>query len=239
MSKKKIVIIIVSALVALTLIIGGIHIVNAIKDHIRREELKRLAREYYENKLLSYASENAGIIPGEVDAVFLGDSLTDGYDLAKYYPGIKALNRGISGDTTVGLEDRLEVSVYDVKPKVALMLIGANNMDTMLENYEDILKGFKENLPDTEIMLISLTAMGGEHWGRKNQLACYNNVAIKKLAEEYGYTYIDVYTPLFDPRIGEVYEGLTTDGGHFTNEGYEVVTATIMPYLYEALGIAQ
>jgi hypothetical protein len=64
-------------------------------------------------------------------------------------------------------------------------------METMMENYEEILQGFHENLPDTQIVLLSLTAMGGEHWGSKNQLAAYNNVTIKLLAEKYGYTFIE------------------------------------------------
>jgi lysophospholipase L1-like esterase len=77
--------------------------------------------------------------------------------------------------------------------------------------------------------------MGGEHWGRKNQLAAYNNVSIKLLAQKYGYTYVDLYSALYDVSIGEVYEGYTIDGGHFTPKGYEVVTAQITPVLEEIL----
>ena len=105
----------------------------------------------------------------------------------------------------------------------------------MFGNYENILIGLRDNLPNTKIVLLSLTAMGGEHWGRKNQLAAYNNVKIKKLASEYGYTFVDLYTPLFNPRTGEVYDGLTVDGGHFTHEGYVVVTAQIKPVLENLL----
>jgi lysophospholipase L1-like esterase len=128
------------------------------------------------------------------------------------------------------------VSVYDLKPQVAVMLIGANNPETMLENYEDILIGLRDHLPDTKVGLLSMTAMGGEYWGSKNQLAAYRNVSIKLLAEKYGFTFVDLYSPLYDVTIGEVYEGYTVDGGHFTHEGYEVVTATITPVLQELLG---
>ena len=152
------------------------------------------------------------------------------------YPQYITANRGIGGDTTFDLEGRLEVSVYALKPKVAVMLIGANNMDTMFDNYEDILKGLQKNLPDTKIVLLSLTAMGGEHWGRKNQLAAYNNVTIKLLAEKYGFTFVDLYTPLYDVSIREVYEGYTTDGGHFTHQGYTVLTEQITPVLETLLG---
>ena len=78
--------------------------------------------------------------------------------------------------------------------------------------------------------------MGGEHWGRKNELAAYNNVKIKLYAEKYGFTFIDLFSALYDVEIGEVYEGYTVDGGHFTHEGYVVVTDQITPVLEELLG---
>ena len=197
-------------------------------------ENKEKIKQYYNYKIAIYETENLNYIAGEVDAVFLGDSLTDGYDLNKFYPEYNVLNRGISGDTTIGLENRLKVSVYDVQPKVALMLIGGNNMDTMMNNYEQILIGFKDNLPNTEIILLSLTSMSGE-WGKKNQLAAYNNVKIKMLAERYGYYFVDLYSALLNLETGEIYAEYTTDGGHLTDLGYQVLTREIKPMLKLAL----
>ena len=204
----------------------------------KREEERRqeIFRGYYNAKLEQYARDNAEYDDYEVDVAFIGDSLTDGYDLATYYPQYVTANRGIGGDTTFGLQDRLQVSLYDLKPKVVVMLIGANNMDTMLQNYESILQDLKQNLPESKIVILSLTAMGGEHWGRKNQLAAYNNVSIKLLAERYDYEFVDLFSVLYDVSIGEVYEGYTTDGGHFTPLGYSIVTAEITPVLKELLG---
>lgn len=221
---------------ALALITLAIVYFTVILPEKREEEkLQEAVRAYRAAKLEQYEQENAEYDDYEVDVAFIGDSLTDGYDLAKYYPQYVTANRGIGGDTTFGLEERLQVSLYDLKPKVVVMLIGANNMDSMLENYESILKGLQENLPESKIVLLSLTAMGGEHWGRKNQLAAYNNVTIKLLAERYGYEFVDLYSALYDVSIGEVYEGYTIDGGHFTHEGYTVVTAQITPVLEKLL----
>lgn len=200
-----------------------------------KDELLKAAQEYYDSKLTLYEKENEIYDDYEVDVAFLGDSLTDGYDLEKYYPQYLVLNRGIGGETTFGLEKRLKVSVYDLKPKVVVMLIGANNFDTMFDNYENILKGFKENLPDTEIVLLSLTSMSGE-WGKNNQKAAYNNVKIKLLAEKYGYEFVDLYSPLLDLETGEIYAEYTTDGGHLTSAGYEVLTNEITPTLKKLLG---
>ena len=222
---------------AVALIVSAVAVFGFVLPQQRRQdEQERLVQAYRDAKMEQYRQENEKYADYEVDVAFLGDSLTDGYDLAQYYPQYVTANRGIGGDTTFDLERRLHVSVYDLKPKVAVMLIGANNPDSMLDNYEQILIGLKKNLPDTKIVLLSLTAMGGEHWGSKNQLAAYNNVTIKLLAQKYGFTFVDLFTPLYDVSTREVYAGYTVDGGHFTPEGYEVVTAQITPVLRELLG---
>ena len=230
--KKKGWLILTACVLSVALIAGSVVyfaiIVPKVKEQKRWEQT---VQQYRENKLQQYRLENELYDDYAVDVAFLGDSLTDGYDLSKYYPQYVTSNRGIGGDTTFTLEERLQVSVLDLKPKVAVLLIGANNMDTMFENYESILKSMKDNLPDTKVVLLSLTAMGGEHWGPKNQLAAYNNVTIKLLAEKYGFTFIDLFSALYDVSIGEVYKGYTSDGGQFTDKGYTVITAEITPVL--------
>ncbi len=233
--RTKILFSIISIILIAIIVFLIVLFVKIIPENNEKKKIEEQIKAYYTQKLTLYEQENLLYNDYEIDVAFLGDSLTDGYDLAKYYPEFKTANRGIGGETTLGLETRLKVSVYDLKPKVCVMLIGANNMDTMFQNYEDILIGLKQNLPSTKIVLLSLTAMGGEHWGRKNQLACYNNVKIKKFAETYGFSYIDLFTPLFNEKTGEVYEGYTIDGGHFTHEGYLVVTSQIKPVLQELL----
>ena len=231
---KKQIIILISIITTLILILSSVTIFKYISKKQQEKAIQELFQTHYNNKVSSFIEENKKYNEGEVDVIFIGDSLTEGYDLTKFYPELITLNRGIGGDTTFGLEKRLNESVYALKPKVVVMLIGANNMDSMFENYEAILIDLKENLPDSKIILLSLTAMG-DNWGRKNNLAAFNNVKIKKLAEKYNYTFIDLFTPLLDVNTNEVYEGYTIDGGHFTEKGYEVVTSIVKPKILEEL----
>ncbi len=224
--------ILVATLVAGAVWFFGMH----LPQKRQQAEWARAVQQYRDTKMAQYRAENEQFEDYEVEVAFLGDSLTDMYDLAKYYPQYVTANRGIGGDTSFDLEARLQVSVYDLKPQVLVMLIGANNPDTMLENYEAILQGIRENLPETKVVLLSMTAMGGEHWGSRNQQATYNNVSIRLLAEKYGFTFVDLFTPLYDVSIGEVYAGYTVDGGHFTDVGYTAVTALITPVLEQLLG---
>lgn len=223
---------VLSVLLTLILVLSCIISCKSKED----EELTRALEVYRENKMASYEDENEKYDDYEVDVAFIGDSLTDGYDLKKYYPDLTVSNRGIGADTTFDVEKRLKVSLYDLKPKVAVMLIGANNFETMFENYENLLIGFKENLPNTKIILLSLTSMSGE-WGKNNRIAAYNNVKIKLLAEKYSFAYVDLYSALLNLESGEIFPEYTTDGGHLTPRGYEVITAKITPEIERALAL--
>lgn len=223
-------------LLLISLTLGAFYVFGVyLPEKEKQKEHERLVAEYREEKLASYRAENEKYADYEVDVAFIGDSLTDGYDLKKYYPEYAVSNRGIGGDTTFDVEGRIEVSLYELKPKVAVMLIGGNNLRTMFENYEDILKGMKENLPNTKIILVSLTAMGMS-WGKeKNEIAALNNVKIKVLAEKYGFDYVDLFTPLYNIETGEIHAEYTIDGAHQTEKGYAVFTEAIKPAIEKAL----
>ena len=229
--KNKIFIGIIVAVLVLAIVGVSIYYFAILLPKKREEEkLKKLFAEHYENRVKIFEQENLQFEDFAVDIAFLGDSLTEGYDVKDFYSNYNVINRGIGGDTTFGLEKRLKVSAYDLKPKVVVMLIGANNLKTMFENYEDILIGLKENLPQTKVVLLSLTSMGKD-WGKNNQLAAFNNVKIKNLADKFKFEFVDLYSPLLNVETNEIYEEYTSDGGHLTALGYEVVTEQVKPVL--------
>ncbi len=234
--KKQLKIIVIMA-AALILAVTAFLLVWFLYAVPKREEreFQRLVSEYRAAKLARYAEENAALLPGEDHVVFLGDSLTDGCALERYYPEYKTLNRGIGGDKTSDLVDRLKVSAYDAHPAAVVLLIGGNNLGTMFDDYEEILKGLQGALPEAKVVVVSLTAMGGR-FAQKNALVCLNNVKIKLLAEKYGYLYVDAFTPLFDPEINEIKPEYTSDGAHLTDAGYKVLTAEVKKALSTALG---
>lgn len=229
--RTKIIFCILAAVLAVALIAFAVEYFAVLRpERLKQEELQRQIREYYETKVARYEEENEAYDDFEVDVAFIGDSLTDGYDLERFYPQYVTSNRGIGGDTTYGLQARMKVSVYDLKPKVVVMLIGGNNLDTMFEDYEELIVGMRENLPQTRIVLVSLTAMGG-NWAHKNQKAAYHNVTIRKLADRYDCSFVDLFTPLFDETTGEIYQAYTNDGVHLTEQGYQVYTDALTPVL--------
>ncbi len=227
---KKKILLCIAFLLVLALVAGAVYYFAVKLPELREEEARE--QEYwtlYAQMLEAYAQENEKYDPLAVDIAFLGDSLTAGYDVKSYYPEYLVTNRGIGGETTHGLKDRLAVSVLDLKPKVCVMLIGGNNPDTMFEDYEEILITLRQQMPQTQIVLVSHAPTSGEHWGKRNVQFAYNNVKIKLLAKKYDCAFVDIYEPMLDLETGQMNEKYTVDGAHFTAEGYRVITDAIKP----------
>lgn len=202
--------------------------INKNPDQERIDELANIFERHYAEKIVQFENENK--IASKVDVVFLGDSITENYDVKKYYSEFNVLNRGIGGDTTIGVETRLGVSAYEVDPKVLVMLIGVNNIDTMFDNYQNILNSLKTNIPNTKVILLSLTPMTN-NFASRNIKAIANNIEIKKMAKENEFSYIDIYTPLLDSSTNELNRNYTIDGLHLNLNGYEVVTSKVKPII--------
>lgn len=181
--------------------------------------------DYYDSKVRQFMEDNKTI--GDVDVCYLGDSLTDLYDVNKWFPEYKNANRGIGGDTTDGLAYRIKPSAYEIKPKVITFWIGFNNLETMFNNYESILKGLHKNLPDSKIAIIGFTP---NTWGRQEQVLSANP-KVKKIAEKYSHPYVDLYDYLLDNSTGTINAEYTIDGGHFTEKGYEIITSILKPVI--------
>ena len=85
--KKKIIFAIVASSILLTIGVSLTYIFAVtLPQKQENEQLLKEMQEYYDAKLAMYTEENERYDDYEVDVAFLGDSLTDGYDLEKYYP---------------------------------------------------------------------------------------------------------------------------------------------------------
>ena len=108
-------------------------------------------QKYYDSKCQSYSVQNVNLAKGQI--VFIGDSITDLYILDDHYADLPlaCYNRGIGGDTTLGVLSRLKVSLFDLNPSVVVLMIGTNDIngrlevDGILERYEQIIDEINAN----------------------------------------------------------------------------------------------
>jgi len=163
--------------------------------------------------------------------VMLGNSITEGGNWKKLLGDSSVLNRGISGDVTFGVLNRLE-EVLRHKPSKIFLLIGINDLsrntpdEVIIENLFTIAKRIKTASPKTELFIQSIlptnesfknfpTAFSG-----KGPHISTINTQLARYAGKMNYHFIDLYTP-FLGTDGTMDAKYATDGLHLTLLGYQ------------------
>lgn len=196
---------------------------------------------HYAKRIQEFESEKP---IGKKDIVFLGNSLTEnGGDWAKRL-GIKHVrNRGIIGDNTEGVWKRLE-SITKGTPKQILITIGINdisqglNLYTLLENTERIIQKIQQDSPQTLISIQSLLPINEDKlWYRlmkgKSKIIEEYNVLLQNLASRYQLAFINSYPIFLEEGSNQLKAHLTGDGLHINDEGYQLWSQFLKPYLID------
>jgi lysophospholipase L1-like esterase len=146
------------------------------------------------------------------ELIFLGDSITQQWEAhgpqpwADYVPGWQrfygdrnAVNLGFIGDTTASLLWRIDNGeVGGIAPKVAVVLIGANNLGRVHWSAEDTVAGIDaviadlhRRLPATRILLLSVLPSDRSAWVTETTTAI-NRALAAKYGKGSDVTYLDV-----------------------------------------------
>lgn len=193
----------------------------------------------YEEKVAAFELENPTLKKGQI--VFLGDSITARYKLGHSYSdlSLEVYNRGISGDTADWIIARMKVSVLDIEPSKVVLMIGTNDIngtkgaDEIAQDYDNILGLLASNLPDTEVICVSIIPQNtkfSQNAAQNNLRIKQTNEKIRELAREYGYEYVNLYDELTDTD-GLLRRSYSADGLHLGRKGYEVWTRVMKPFL--------
>lgn len=189
--------------------------------------------------------------------LFTGSSLMEHFPINEFLMAEKTdciiYNRGIGGFTTTDMLANMDTQIFDLEPSKIFINIGTNDISYpvlsfeevlayAMNNYEQILTQIQTRLPNTEVYMMAYYPVNetdkvpqGE-WGetlfvnRNNHNLPIANEAVKKLAEKFGYHYIDVNNGLTDEQ-GMLKREFTVEGIHMYANGYRVIFENMKPYL--------
>ena len=172
--------------------------------------------------------------------LFLGDSLTDYFDLETYFPGQPVVNSGIAGNTTDQILASMKTRVYDYNPSKIFLLIGTNDLrdgkaqEAVVQNVEKIIEEIQTNRKQAEIFVESLYPVNGSVSSaggvRSNEAIQNINAQLEKYCKKKNLTYIDMYSKLQDEQ-GNLQTQYTVDGLHLNDEGYQIVAGVLQKYM--------
>lgn len=181
-------------------------------------------------------------------AILAGDSLSLWFPPDLLPTNHTWLNQGISGETSAGLRDRLNL-FRQTQPQVIFVMIGINDLirgipsDTVLRHQQSIIRDLQHQHPQAKIVVQSVLPHSGEQatWEGREHLLRIRNTEIRELnralaatCAEAGVYYLDLH-PLFVDREGNLRLDLTTDGLHLNGNGYLVWRSALYTFSQMAL----
>lgn len=181
--------------------------------------------EHYAARFEKFKKEP--VVLGKV--MFLGDDVTEAGNWRKLLKDSTAINRGISGDNTFGVLQRLD-EITKRKPSKIFLLIGVNDLsknipnEVIIENIFAIVGKIRSASPKTKIFLQSLLPLNPGVKDFPANLSKQENIReingqLKKYGDIFKFTYIDIYNQFLDNQ-NALDARFTYDGLHLNAAGY-------------------
>ena len=196
---------------------------------------------YHEDNVRLYAQS-----PDSGRVVFMGDSITDMWKLAQYFPGKPYINRGIGGQTTPQMLVRMYPDVIDLHPSVMVILAGTNDIarntgPQTLEMIQDNFGAMADLAKANNIRIVICSLLPVSDYTVRKQTAQRPpadirllNEWLEKFAEKIGAVYANYYAATVDSD-GFLKDGLSMDGLHPNDKGYGLMAPIVQTAIERAL----
>jgi beta-glucosidase len=173
------------------------------------------------------------------EIVFLGDSITQGWDAtiwAERWAPLNAVNMGIGGDQTQQILWRIEHGALEgLSPKLVILLIGVNNLWNLEWSADEVAAGvakvvafIRQRCPDTKVLVLGI--LPAQYQPDHPIRVLLNQVNERSTRIDDGATirYLDIGDSLLEPD-GTLSEAVAPDGCHLSAEGYRRFADAIEP----------
>ncbi len=180
--------------------------------------------------------------PNQARVVFLGDSITDGWPLDRYFPGRDYANRGIAGQSTQQMLVRFQQDVLDLRPKVVVLLAGGNDIrgitGTMrVDQIEQNIRTMAElaRFHGIQVVVCSILPVSKTVWNSEQKAEIVSiNAWLKSYAATNNYPFVDYYDAMKDDK-DNLLDRLTKDGLHPLPAGYAIMAPLVEAAIERAL----
>jgi lysophospholipase L1-like esterase len=190
-------------------------------------------------ELQRYREADAALAPpaaGENRVVFVGDSITDYWKFADYFPGKAYINRGIDGQSTPQMLVRFRQDVIDLRPTVLVVLAGTNDVAgvTGPERNQDIEANYAAmaelaRLHHIHVVFASLLPVNNYTEDAKESFSLRPHeriLALNNWLKDYcaknGLVYLDYFSAMVDDK-GMLKRDLSDEGLHPNTSGYKIM----------------
>lgn len=169
--------------------------------------------------------------PGKYDYVMLGDSITKSGRWNNLIPGYSIGNRGISGDDTAGMLDRI-TDVERTGAKIVFIMAGTNDITRKVKP-EDVARNIilmTNKMKEKGItVVIQSTILSGEEKKYKNPSINTINNILNDFSKKTATPYLDLNSSL--SQNGMLKKEYTVDSTHLNAAGYKAWSEILKSYI--------
>ncbi len=180
---------------------------------------------------------------GNVDLLFLGDSITQGWNdnevWKRFYGPRNAANFGIGGDRTQHVLWRIQNGELDgIEPKVVVLMIGTNNAssataDEIAQGVTAIVEELRHRLPRAKILLLGVFPRGQKPDATREKLQAVN-AKIARLDDGSHVKFLDIGKAFLN-EDGTISPEIMPDYLHLSRKGYRIWADAMEPTLWSML----
>jgi lysophospholipase L1-like esterase len=184
---------------------------------------------------------------GTAEVVFLGDSITQGWEgkgkamWEQHFAPMKAANFGIGGDRTEHVLWRLANGNLDgLKPKLVVLMIGTNNTghqgregyactaEQTAEGVKEILAVLEKKCPEAKVLLLGIFPRGADAMDKFRIQNEATNAIVKTYADGKRVFWKDLGS-VFLEKDGTLSKEIMPDLLHLNEKGYQMWAEAILP----------
>jgi len=192
--------------------------------------------ERWQRELAAFDAADEATPPSSGEVLFVGSSSIQGWDLSRYFPDLKTINRGISGselDDAVRLADRL---VIPYSPRVVVVYAGDNDIasgeapEQVATEFGQLVDHLHTKLPQTRIIFIGLKP-SILRWSQVEQMRAVNALIRDYSAHDDLVAYLDIDHAMIGTDEKPRQDLFATDGLHLNADGYQLWSSMVRPLL--------
>jgi lysophospholipase L1-like esterase len=174
--------------------------------------------------------------PLQGEVLFLGSSTIVNWDLARAFPGIKSINRGVWSSSLFDQAQRIDRLVLPYAPRLIVIYAGDNDLnggatsEQVAVAFEQFVMGVQAKLPQTRIVFIGLKP-SPQRWSQIQRYRAANSLIREYCGHDDRLAFVDVDGPMLGWDEKPRKELYVEDGLHLSQQGYALWNVLLRPFL--------
>jgi len=190
----------------------------------------------WEPEIQAFERSDAKSPPAQQGVLFVGSSSIRFWDLPKYFPECKYINRGFGGShivDSIHFSDRI---IFNYQPRTIVFYAGDNDItdgkspEEVENDFRRLVEVVHKHLPKTRIVFIAIKP-SINRWKLADRMKAANELIAAFCSSDDRLSFLDIWKPMLGKNGRPRSELFVEDGLHLSHAGYQLWTELVGHYL--------